>query len=340
MTESSTVAAVASGIGPAGPQDVGRQRRTLKLGLHRFSGLYVWALLIVVFCVWSPHTFATTTTVKTIASGQAITGLLALAGMIPLVVGVFDLSVAQMMGLSAVFVTWLQYQHHVNALVAIFLTLLLGLAVGVANAFLVVRLRILSLIATLGMTSVLTALVYVISTNDIVSGIDPTFIKVGQYSVGGITVPLMVLILLAAVLWYVLEFTPVGRFLYATGSNPVAARLSGLATDRQQSGAFILSAVIATLTGIIFAAQVGSASLTAGPSYLLPALSAVFLGGTQILPGRFNVPGTLVAVYLLATGVTGLELSHPALWINDLFTGVTLLAAVGLAARGARKAGR
>ena len=122
-----------------------------------------------------------------------------------------------------------------------------------------------------------------------------------------------------------------GRRLQAVGSNPEAARLSGVRTGRYVFGSLVGSSLLAAVAGVVFAAKIGSASLTAGPPYLLPAFAAIFLGSTQVRPGRANVVGTLIAIALLATGTKGLQLLGVPIWMSSLFNGAVLLVAVSLA---------
>ena len=132
------------------------------------------------------------------------------------------------------------------------------------------------------------------------------------------------------IVWVVLEHSPVGRYLYAVGSNSEAARLSGVRTSSYLFGSLVASAFLATFAGVLFAAKIGSASLTAGPPYLLPAFAAVLLGTTQVRPGRANVAGTIVAIFLVATGSKGLQLLGVPIWVSSLFNGTVLIVAVAL----------
>jgi ribose transport system permease protein len=137
-----------------------------------------------------------------------------------------------------------------------------------------------------------------------------------------------------------MEYTPVGRYLFAVGGNPQAARLAGLRVSRITFYSLVASGTISGFAGVLLLAQLRVASYDAGPPYLLPAFSAAFLGATQIKAGRVNVLGTLIAVYLLATGVNGLQLAGAPVYINTLFGGAALLVAVTLAVRTAKKRGR
>jgi ribose transport system permease protein len=309
------------------------------LRLHQLSGVYVFVVIVIVFSYLAPETFPTIDNVRIVAGQQALTAMLAIALLIPFAAGVFDLSAANMMAFSAILCAELQTKVGMPILGAMAITLLAGLAVGCINAFLVVRLRVDSFIATLGMTSVLLAMGYIVTgSQDVVSGISPGLLKVGRFRVPGLDVQASVLflIVLAAVIWYVLDRVPFGRYLYAIGDNPRAARLSGLRVDRITAASLIISALLATLIGFALLGQIGVASLNAGAPYLLPTISAIFLGSTQIKPGRMNVPGTLVAIFVLAAGVKGLQLTISAPWVSDLFVGVTLLLAVALAVKDRR----
>jgi ribose transport system permease protein len=202
--------------------------------------------------------------------------------------------------------------------------------VGVVNGLLVVRARIDPFITTLGTNSILLAAIYVTSNNENVLGIPQGFQEIASTQVFGIPLPVFYVIALALLLWYVLAWTPLGRRLYATGGGREVARLAGVPTTRYVIGAFITSAVVASAAGVLVIATIGTGSTEVGPSYLLPAFAAGFLGATQFRPGRFNIWGTVLAVYLLATGVKGLVLMGADVWVPDLFNGLALIVAVGL----------
>jgi ribose transport system permease protein len=305
--------------------------------LDRFSGLYVWAALIIIFAIWVPDTFLRTNNVQIIAGNEAITGMLALGIIIPLAAGVFDLSFAGVAGLSVAVTAWAQVNGY-NPLVAALMAIVVGTLVGVINGFVVVKLKVNSFIATLGMSSLLLAATFWITDGkQIVSGFSEGFLNLGSQQVFGIPLPFYGMLILAVAIYILIEYLPVGRYLYASGGNPVAARLAGVRVDRIVYGSLIASSLVAGITGVVLAARIGTASPDIGPSYLLPAFSAVFLGSTQIKPGRVNVLGTLIAIYLLATGVKGLQLAGAPSYTDDLFNGLALIIAVALAARSARK---
>ncbi len=157
--------------------------------------------------------------------------------------------------------------------------------------------------------------------------------RVGTGQLLGITYPVYFMFLVALVVWYVLERTPAGRRVYATGGNIDAARLAGVGTATTIILSLIACGVIASAAGALVSSRLATGDPTVGPSYLLPAFAAAFLGSTQFRGGHYNVWGTVFAVYLLGMGVKGLQLAGAPLWIPELFNDVALLLAVGIAKR-------
>lgn len=305
--------------------------RRLTFGFDRFSGLYLWALFIVVFGVWNAGLFLTMDTAHSIASSQAIVAMLGIAVLVPLAAGVFDLSVGATINLSAVTVAVLQTNHHYGMWASIIISVLIGVVIGAVNGLLVVVLNISSFIATLA-TATIVGAVQVIVTNQSqpLSPISQPWLQLAQRDIFGFQIVVLYLIVLAAVVWWLLEFTPAGRYLYAVGGNAEAARLSGVRVGKWVWLSFICAGGISGIAGVLYSSLNGP-SLTFGGALLLPAYAAAFLGSTQLKPGRFNVWGAVIAVYVLATGVRGLQLVTSVQWLSEMFNGVALVAAVAFA---------
>jgi ribose transport system permease protein len=199
--------------------------------------------------------------------------------------------------------------------------------------------RVDSFIGTLATGSLILAFISMVTKDLTVQ--DPaltgTFLKIGQGQLFGITLPVFYTIAIAAVIWYVLEATATGRRLYATGFNERTARLAGVRVDRLRVGSLFASAFVGGIAGVVLVSVIGSGDPSAGPPYLLSAFAAAFLGATQLRGGRFNAPGTLIAIILLGTGLTGLGLAAQPQWAQNMFTGVVLIAS--LAATGAQRKG-
>jgi ribose transport system permease protein len=135
---------------------------------------------------------------------------------------------------------------------------------------------------------------------------------------------------LALLLWYVYEHTPLGRYLAFVGVGRDVARLSGLPVDGYRALALIGTSLTAALAAVVLTGTLGSSDPTIGATFLLPAFAGAFLGATTIKPGRFNAWGTVIALYFLVTGITGLNLVGITGWIEQVFYGTALIASVSI----------
>jgi len=218
------------------------------------------------------------------------------------------------------------------------IVLLLGLAIGAINGLLVEYAKIDSFIATLGVGTIMYGFAnWYTAGRQIVVVLPPAFLAVNQASFLGIPLPAWYVAVFAVVFWAVLEYLPIGRYLYAVGSNRRAAELVGVRTSRYVIGAFVVSGLTTSFAGIVLASKLQVGQSSVGPEYLLPAFVGALLGATTIKPGRVNALGTIVAVLILAIGIAGLEQLGGAFFVEPLFNGSTLIVAVGLAAYAARR---
>jgi ribose transport system permease protein len=321
--------------------EAAKPKRRINLGFDKYSGLYVWAALILVFALWIPDLFLQVSTFKQVVTFQAIAAIVALGLIIPVASGAFDLTVAGTLTVSVCWTAWALANHH-GVVVAAGGALILGIMVGLLNSVVVVKLKVDSFIGTLGMSSILIAVAYMITNSSQIvlstEGYAP-FFEFAREEIFGLPRSVYYAAAIAAFFWWVLEYTPGGRYLYAVGGNPVASRLAGVRVGRIVMLSFVASGLTSAFAGIVYLSTIGTATPDSGSGYLLPAFSAVFLGATQIRPGRVNVLGTLVAIFLLATGVTGLQLAGAPSYVTELFNGAALIIAVALAARTARRRG-
>ena len=302
----------------------------LNFGLDRFSGVYLGALFIIVFSLLSSQ-FLHFSTFHVIASTQSSAGIIAIALLIPMVCGQFDLSVGANANLTGMLAVVLQVNYHWSVLPAILVSIGTGILVGVVNGFIVVVLKVSSFIATLGVASILGAVTIIFTSNVTPPApSSPAWSNLTQIQIGGFQVLFFYLIAVALLAWWLLEFTPAGRYLHAIGGNRESARLAGLRVNRWSWISLVLAGGLAGFAGILYTSLTGP-SFTFGAGLLLPAFAAVFLGSTQISPGRFNVWGTLIAIFVLAIGVQGLQLLSGATWLSPMFNGIALIVAVALA---------
>jgi ribose transport system permease protein len=299
---------------------------------HRLALPAAWALVIVLFGALEPETFLTTANLQSILASQAVLVVLALALLLPLTAGDYDLSVASVLTLAAMVVALLDVDHGWPVGWAILAALASGPAVGVLNGAIVVLLRLDPFVVTLGSGSFVAGVVLWISGSRTVGGISQDLVRpVVLDEFLGVPLGFYYGLILCVVLWYVFELTPLGRRLLFVGRGRRVARLNGVHVDRLRFSALVTSAGLSALAGVLYAGTTGGADPSSGSSLLLPAYAAAFLGATTVVAGRFNAWGTLVAVYFLATGITGLQLRGVQSFVQQLFYGGALIVAVALA---------
>ncbi|MGC9221269.1 MAG: ABC transporter permease [Solirubrobacteraceae bacterium] len=298
----------------------------------RFALVIFTIGLILLFSLLLPRTFPTALDLRSIGSSNSVIALLALASMVPIATGKFDISVGYALGLAEVLTIIFQSQLGIPWPLVIPIVVIAGGLIGTVNGFLVEFAQIDSFIATLGTGYVLYgAMLALTSGNEILATLPTTFVSIGNGAIADIPYTLLIVVALAFALWIVLEFLPVGRFLYAVGSNARAAELNGIPVRRVVVGAFITSGALTGLAGTLLAAQIGVGEPSIGNDYLLPALVGALLGTTALHPGRANAWGTMVAIVVLAVGISGLEQFGVQAFVDPTFEGFTLLVAVGVA---------
>lgn len=296
--------------------------------------------LMVLFSLLLPRTFPTLLNLRAIISDKAIIALLSLAAMIPMVAGRIDLTVGYGIVLWHILAISLQTMFGVPWPVAVVIVLALGALTGALNGFLVEIARIDAFIATLGTGTVLYALALWHTGGRQVVGVLPDgFLALNGTFVFGLPITGFYVLAITLVLWLVLEYTPVGRYLYAIGANPKAAELNGIPTRKFVVAAFITSGTLTALAGVLLASKLRIGQASVGLEFLLPALVGAFLGSTTIKPGRVNVWGTIVGVVILAVGISGIQQFGGSFWVEPMFNGLTLLIAIGIAGYAQRKKG-
>lgn len=304
-------------------------------------GLVILMLaLFVLFSVLLPNTFPTMLNLRAIISDKAIIAILSLAAMIPMAAGRIDLTVGYGIVLWHILAISLQTMFGVPWPLAVVIVLLLGALVGFLNGLLVEIAKIDSFIATLGTGTILYALALAHTGGRQMVGVLPDgFYAINGTFIFGLPITGFYVLAIVITLWLVLEYTPVGRFLYAIGANPRAAALNGIPTRKYVIGAFVTSGLMTALAGVILASKLRIGQASVGLEFLLPALVGAFLGSTTIKPGRVNVWGTVVGVVILAIGISGIQQFGGSFWVEPMFNGVTLLVAIGIAGYAQRKKG-
>jgi ribose transport system permease protein len=311
--------------------------------VERYALFGLLVAVVVFFCTWDQTgpAYRSIDNVRNIAGSQVVLATIALGSIVPLTCGQFDLSVGSVAGMSGMFTAVAYSQWDLPLMAGVAFGVLLGAVVGAVNGLLVTRFGVNALITTLGTASVTTGVVnWYSGGNSILEGIPTGLTEFGSGNVLGLPMTLFLLVAVALLIWYLLEHTPFGRYLHSVGANADAARLVGLRIPGLVLCSFVVSGAAAGLAGVMLLARTGAGNPGVGATFTLSALAAAFLGATAIRPGRFNVAGTMLAVFFLATAITGLTFAGVKDYISDLFTGSALVLAVALSSiLGRRRAG-
>jgi ribose transport system permease protein len=300
------------------------------LGLvRRHTILILIVVLIILFSILAPNTFPTVANFEGLALGQAVSALLALSVLLVVVVGEFDLSVGYILGFSAVVTAQLGGGLGIPAPLAILIGLAAGGVFGLLSGTLVARLKVNSLIATLGVGLAVSGISVGVSGGETLStNIPAVIINLARTPILGIQSAVWIVVLVAIIMYIVLTKLPSGRKLYATGGSETVARMVGIRVRLIKTTIFVAAGVLAAVAGLLQLGLSGAANPTYGSNLLLPAFAAVFLGSTTVRPGFFNVWGTMLAVVLLAVGFSGLSLLGVPFWVEPVFDGVALIVGV------------
>ena len=316
--------------GPANErQRTGRRGFDAEDFAQRYALVGVWALVLIGFGIELGDSFLSWTNLGSVYASQTVLLIVALGLLPPLLCNDFDLSVASVLSLSAMLVATLNVNEGWPIIPAILVALTCAVAVGLINAMFIVGFALDSFIVTLGTSTVLAGVVYGFSDSASISGVSEnlTDLVFGERFLG-VALAFYFGLLVCAALWYVLAQTPLGRRMLFVGRGRNVARLTGINVSRVRIGSLVASAFFAGLAGVVFTGTAGGADPNAGSAFLLPAFAAAFLGSTAIQPGRFNALGTLVAVYFLVTGITGLQQLGVQSYVQNLFYGGALLVAI------------
>ncbi|GAA4288228.1 ABC transporter permease [Georgenia daeguensis] len=329
MTTTSTTPARTGPREPTGgTRPAGRLKDLGRVVLRRYSLVLIWLLMIALFTVLLPGEISGTEALRAVLGQQTPLVFLGLAVVTTMAVGEFDLSFASIFGLAATAVPSLVVLYGWSFPAAAAAAIVLALVIGAINAALVVLVGINSVIVTLGVGSVAGGAAYYVSRETSVSGMDPALSVIALGRFLGLPMIFWYGLIIVAVAAYVMSATPVGRHMLFVGSNREVARLAGIPVTQIRVGAYLASALLCGLGGVILAAGLGGFDPATAETNLMPTFAGVFLGTVAVVPGRFNPVGMLIGVYFLLTGVFGLQLLGLAGWVTNVFYGLALVVAV------------
>jgi len=286
-------------------------------------------VLVIFFFAMRPDVFLTFTNVRNILYQVSILAIIAGAQTIVMVVGDFDLSVGATSALAGAVAASLMLGG-VPMAVAILAALVVGLLIGLVNGLLIAYVNLSAFVATLATMTSVVGLAYLVTAGTTLFNLPAAFTNLGQGRLFEIPLPVFFAIGISVVLWLVLRFTTMGRRWYATGGNAEVSRLSGVNVRRARLIAFTAAGLISAIGGILLAARLGSASAVQGEDNMMFSVAAVFLGMTVIRSGAANLGGTMVGVAIIGVMSNGLNILGVNAYVQQVVTGLIIIAAVTL----------
>jgi ribose transport system permease protein len=302
-----------------------------KLRIERLGTVIFFLLLFAFLTAESGSKFLSGHNILQVLSQESPTILVGTGVTIALMSGQFDLSVGGILGLGAMFTVGLTANQGIPIPLMVVMVLAAGAACGLINAFIVIVLRVNSIVATLGTGTVYLGFTLWYSHGaSVFENVPKTLTDLGTQKVGPVPLPIIYALVIVALMWMVTTQMSIGRRWYGIGANAEASRLAGVNVRRVTVWAYVATGMLAAAGGMVLASRLGSAEPTTGQSYLLPAFAAAFLGASTLSDGRFHVIGTAIGAFFVAYGANGLQVMGLEPFATNIFNGVVLILAVAL----------
>ena len=290
--------------------------------------LLILILLVIIFGIFSPN-FITVTNLLNICTQNAYFIVASIGVGIVMISGGTDLSVGNLMSVVGVSAAMAMQNLELPVFAAVIVGLAAGALLGTFNGFASNLLRIHPMIVTLATMTMFQGISYTLSNSKSFYNFDPGYTAIGQGFVGIISVPIIITAVIAVVMHFVLTKTCFGRFIYAAGGNPEAARLAGVNVKKIKLMVFTLSGILYGIAAIILTSRGGSASSSIGPGTEFDAITACVLGGVSFIGGEGDIKGVVIGCLILGILKNGMQLGGMNVYIQYIVKGLILMASIG-----------
>ena len=295
--------------------------------LSKYGIYFAFVLLAGGMSIISPP-FRTLSNIENILQQSSVNGIMAVGMTMVIITAGIDLSVGSVLALSAVVAASFAHPDSHPLIVPILIGLLVGLACGTINGVLIAKRRLAPFIVTLGMMTVARGLALVYTNGRPVIDLSDAYDVIGGGYLARLPVPTLIFFVVIIAGAFILHFTRFGRYVYAVGGNELAAKVSGINTDRILIGVYALTGALAGLAGIVLSSRVMSASPATGAGYELDAIAAVVIGGTSLSGGRGSISGTIIGALIIGVMNNGLDLLNVSSYWQQIVKGVIIVLAV------------
>jgi ribose/xylose/arabinose/galactoside ABC-type transport system permease subunit len=273
----------------------------------KYGIYFAFVLLTGILAITSPP-FRTLANIENILQQISVNGIMAVGMTLVIITAGIDLSVGSILALSAVVATSFAHPGEHVLIVPVAVGILVGLACGTINGLLIAKKRLAPFIVTLGMMTVARGLALVYTSGRPVINLSDAYNEIGGGALGAIPFPALIFFMVILLGVFILHFTRFDRYVYAVGGNELAAKVSGVNTDRILIGVYALTGALAGLAGIVLSSRIMSGPPATGTGYELDAIAAVVIGGTSLSGGVGSMAGTIVGVLIIGVMNNGLDL--------------------------------
>lgn len=306
-------------------------RSTTLLTISKFGTIIGMFIMFLSFSFAAPRIFPSFRNILNIVNQASLAAIISSGLTVALIIGEMDLSVAYVASFAGVLVTGLIVKLGLPVWLAVIIVIMIGGTIGIINGLIITKLKVNSVVATLGTGSIIVGLNYAYAQGvPIASGLPEVFKQIALGKTLGVPNNILIMIVVLFSLWVFINYTELGVQLRATGGNSSASRLSGIRVDRIKIIGLAITSMCASITGILLASLIGSGTSAAADGYLMPAFAAVFLGSATLKDGDFHIVGTLIGVFFIGIGFNGLAILGVPTFVQYFFRGGILILAVGL----------
>ncbi len=299
-------------------------------------GIFIAFICICIVLSFATPYFFTAQNILIVLRQVSINGILAIGVTFVIIAGGIDLSLGSVVALTGVVAASFAHPGAYALIVPIALGLLTGVVIGGVNGLSITMGKVAPFIVTLGMMTIARGLALVLSDGRPVTNLSAGFNFIGGGDVLRVPVPILLFILVIVVSAVILNYTRIGRYVYAVGGNENAARASGIRVNRVKLFAYMMCSGLAALAGIVLASRITTGQPNAGIAYELDAIAAVVIGGTSLLGGRGSIAGTVIGVLIIGVINNGLDLLNVTSYYQQIIKGVIIVGAVLLDRKNSR----
>ena len=313
------------------PAESGRWRTTgvaLSRQIALRGGPFLALLVLIVYLSIASPFFFSPSNFFSVARQSAVTLILAVGQTIVIIAAGIDLSIGSILALSGCAAALWVTAAHVNVWLAIVGALALGALLGATNGVVIAIARLPDFIVTLGTLSAFAGLALISTGGLPVTGLPNEIVWFGNGSLFGIPVAVLVAAICALGGWFLLEYTRLGRAIFAMGGNMEAAKVSGINVARQRIAIYAIAGLLAAVASLVMMGRIQSANAQMGEGLNLDSIAAVVIGGTNLFGGEGTVGGTVIGALIMGVIANGMDLLNISAFWQPMMLGTLIVVVV------------